>query len=120
MKERRRSILTDDDIKKLSEVFRNSIPLSRDQDQKFFGFKIKDLILIVGVFMSIYAFYIRTNDTLEKLTKISESFLEFSKNSDSYHSALTGAQFNQGKPASYKFLSSFRKTNSAQDKGAEE
>lgn len=96
--------MTDDDFKKLAELI-------KPQELKFFGFRLKDFLVIIGVFMSVYAFYVRTNDTLERLTKISERLSDFADNSDSYHSAMTGIQFKQGRPLNSNYdLNGIKKT----------
>lgn len=71
--------------------------------QRFFGITPRDLIFVVGIFASIVAFYTRTNDAMDRLIRSTEYLADFSKNSDAWHSAATGAQFSQGRPMNSNF-----------------
>jgi len=88
--ERRHNILTDDDVKRLSKAM--------DGTPKIYGFKITDIVMVGSILAAVFAFYIRTNDTVDHLVKLTDYLVVFQKNSDLYHSTVTGSLFEQGRP----------------------
>lgn len=81
--------LNDDDKQFMREVFSPS-------EKRFFGFKMQELILFVTFVFSAglnFAAFLDLKESTKWLTK-------FAKNSDGYHSATTGKEFEQGRPVS--------------------
>lgn len=76
---------------------------------KIFGFKIQELVIIGSLVVTIIAFYVRTDNAMNRLIKVSDYLVEFAKNSDNYHSSVTRQQFNQGKPDNGVYRSVYRK-----------
>lgn len=94
--ERRQSLLNNEE----KEILRN---ISKSVNGKrFFGFKIQELVILGSVLLGISAFYLRTNDTLDRLVNLSEYTQKFMKNSDGYHSAILGLEFDKGRPINGK------------------
>lgn len=109
--ERRRSMLTDRDIEILAKLIKGG-------EKKILGFRVPELVMICGVLLSVFAFYIRTNDAILRLTKISEYTQEFMTSSDLYHTEVLGTRFRQGKPDNQNFdLSRVRNLLNGQSKG---
>ncbi len=89
--ERRQKMLTEIDVKLIVQAIQG-------QDKKFFGLKVNELIM-VGVFvLGLTGFYFRTNDVIARLVVSNEYLVQFSQNSDAYHSAALGTTFKQGQP----------------------
>ena len=84
-----------DEEKRLLDVIAKSVV---SDSRKFFGFKIQDLVVLGGIILGVVAFYLRTNDAMDRLIKSTDWLMDFSKNSDAYHSAVIGTQFEQGQP----------------------
>ena len=92
MEERRKSMLTEDDRKFFLNVLKpNTLK---------FGLAIKDVVLLGGILVGVFAFYVRTNDAMDRLIKLGEYTQDFMTNSDAYHTEVLGIRFKQGKPAS--------------------
>lgn len=72
--------------------------LSQPKEVRFFGFRLQELIILLGMLFSVYGFYLRTDDAMKRLVASTDWLMDFSKNSDSYHSASLGTEFEQGRP----------------------
>lgn len=94
--ERRRSMLTDRDIEILAKLIKGG-------EKKILGFRVPELVMICGVLLSVFAFYIRTNDAIVRLTKLGEYTQGFMTNSDLHHTEVLGTRFVQGRPDNPNF-----------------
>ena len=65
---------------------------------RFLGMKINEIAYVAVLVLGVASFYWRTDDTLRRLTAVSEYVVRFMANSDTYHSAVVGVQFQQGQP----------------------
>ena len=90
--ERRKSVLTEQD----REFFAS---IATPKEKRFFGFKIQELAIIGSILLTMTGFYFGTRDSLERLVSLGEYTKAFMENSDSYHSAVLGTSFKQGKPS---------------------
>jgi len=101
-------LLTDDQITKFAKALGNEI---KSNEKKLFGvLKVSDVIWIFGFIFTIFAFYLRTNDAMERLIKSTDYLSGFANNSDIYHSTLTGHAFKQGKPSNDNYEDPVRVT----------
>ena len=75
------------------------------EDRKYLGFKIQEIAIIGSIFFGIFAFYLRTNDAMNRLIDITDYLVKFAKNSDNYHASVVGVSFEQGKPDNPNFYS---------------
>lgn len=96
--ERRAATQEHDSITVILEFIRAST-----SEKKYLGLKINEIVIIGTVILGIAAFYIRTNDTIDRLVKITDSLTSFTRNSDSWHSTVVGTTFDQGKPSNPNF-----------------
>lgn len=94
--ERRESIFTESDLATLANAI-------RPRDPKVFGFRLQELFVIATVAFGIFAFYIRTNDTLAGFSTFKTYTIDYMANSDAYHSEVLGTYFRQGKPTADNF-----------------
>lgn len=81
---------------------------SRSSDKRFFGFKVQELSIIATILFGIFAFYLRTDEAMRRLIGITDFLVEFTQNSDNYHSSITGKQFFKGKPVSLGYITQVR------------
>ena len=74
-----------------------------------FGITVKDIVQLMAILVAVIVFFIRTDETIKQLKEISvknssnieltkNALANFIKNSDGYHSAIIGIQFEGGKP----------------------
>ncbi len=66
---------------------------------KLFGFTWQELFRAAMVFIAVGIGYNQMNVTVSKLADCTTYLMKFAQNSDAYHSAVLGTQFEQGKPA---------------------
>ena len=78
--------------------FLASIVSGKSDEKKFFGFKLQDIVIIATILFSILAFYWRTDDAMNRLIALTDYLIKYANNSDNYHSAKFGVEFQQGKP----------------------
>jgi hypothetical protein len=68
------------------------------QPTRLFGLNPDTWIKIAGFLMALVIFYYRTEDFMKSQVAINKYVMDFTRNSDGYHSAITGQQFEQGQP----------------------
>ncbi len=85
---------------------------------KMFGLDPDTWIKIAGFALAIVLFYYRTDEFMKSQTEINRSqtnindyVMKFVKNSDTYHSSVTGRQFEQGRPFEIGMQSAYASTN---------
>ena len=67
-------------------------------EKKYLGFKVQEIAIIGSILIGTIGFYLRTNDTMSRLVRLSEYTQGFMENSDNYHATINGVQFKQGQP----------------------
>lgn len=77
---------------------RHSHNVAMIESSKFFGLSFEGWIKVAGFVIAITLFYYRTDDFMKSQSGINTYLMKFSQNSDAYHSAATGLQFEQGRP----------------------
>ncbi len=65
-----------------------------ERGPQLFGISLKDWALIVGPIFTLGIVSVYLNTTM----KATNYLLQFAKNSDNYHSATSGQEFEQGRP----------------------
>lgn len=83
------------------------------EPRKSFGLSADTWVKIAGFLLAVVLFYYRTDDFMKAQTKINDYLVTFTKNSDGYHSAKTGMQFEQGKPVGQNDYRKLFRTTSA-------
>lgn len=72
--------------------------ISATPERKYLGFKIQELVVLGSIFVALVTFHVQTKDVITRLVASTDWLMKYSKNSDGYHSAILGTQFEQGKP----------------------
>lgn len=75
-----------------------NIETSVEKNKRYFGLNTSDFIKIGAIIFAVLAFYIRTNEAMERLIKSTDWLMTYAKNSDVYHSVSVGTPFDQGAP----------------------
>lgn len=75
-----------------------NIETSVEKNKRYFGLNTSDFIKIGAIIFAVLAFYIRTNEAMERFIKSTDWLMTYAKNSDAYHSAALGTPFDQGSP----------------------
>lgn len=68
------------------------------QVSKLLGLTHDTWIKIAGFVFAVALFYYRTDDFIKSQQEMNKYIMQFTRNSDGYHSAITGQQFEQGQP----------------------
>lgn len=68
---------------------------------RIFGLSADTWVKIAGFIFAGLVFYIRTDDFMKTQADINRQLTTFARNSDNYHSATTGRQFEGGKPIGF-------------------
>ena len=80
------------------ELILKALTRNPDNERKFFGFKLQEIVIIATILFGILAFYWRTDDSMKRLIKLTDYLISFAANSDNYHSSVIGVPFDQGRP----------------------
>lgn len=73
--------------------------IRKDRQRRWiFGLTITEALAVGSVLLALVGFYVRTEFHIRRVTQLMEYLSVFTKNSDGFHSALLGVQFEQGKP----------------------
>ena len=95
-----RTIIVMEDGKKVYEgpEQRHSHNVAVVQPNRFFGLAPETWIKIGGFLIAIVLFYARTDDFMKTQAELNKFMIKYVQNSDAYHSASTGFEFEQGRP----------------------
>lgn len=101
-----RKIIVTEDGKKIYEgpEQRHATLTAMAQSTRALGLSLDTWIKLAGFIIAATIFFTQTNDFMRAQVNINKYVLDFTKNSDSYHSAQTGRVFAQGKPTDTYFM----------------
>ena len=71
------------------------------------GLEAKDLVKFGGLIVLLIGFYIRTNDFMMEQKALNKTFSQYMQNHDGWTSAITGLQFELGRPTSVQTQPNF-------------
>lgn len=89
-------MLTDDDKEFFASMMQ---PQQSRKDFKILGLRLGELSVIGSVIVGLVLFFSQTRSFIEEQRDFNNYVRGFMRNSDSYHAAVIGIDFEQGRPA---------------------